>query len=473
MKLFQGAEVGFIFDGAGHHGDMLAVLARKSENFRIYEKLIELKHSDKVFDHESLNDSIIGATTSLGITTNRARMKAFSHDAHSANLLAIKQLKAIFSSSMDLVCASHILQRVGERFVAPLVDELIASWFRLFKNGTNKIALWRSLTGVSFPSFNPIKWHSRFQLARFIMENFQSLLGFLDDPLIGALANDDGTPKQKIAKSVVKMKELVVRDDLKIQLAAYVDFGEHLVISTYGMEGNGPNMLLAHSYVTHAYDSLKAFLEAPDPTVLAPNLRQVIASLEAPVPPYLEDVRAIIRPAVTYFDGQKTKHPDFFKFLEIADGFCPWSAPALTEMSLAFLLKFKVISYDEMNSASKELKTYESLAKDSPIAASPKATNAFLKRNCKRNNLPEWLVFRWWYQMKVCPTLRKIVNRLALYQPTSASAERVFSLFRHHLKENMSNASAEYLRLQTMLNYNESVDPMKEIDLEKAVTAPL
>jgi hypothetical protein len=142
-------------------------------------------------------------------------------------------------------------------------------------------------------------------------------------------------------------------------------------------------------------------------------------------------------------------------------------------MSLAFLLKFKVISYDEMNSASKELKTYESLAKDSPIAASPKATNAFLKRNCKRNNLPEWLVFRWWYQMKVCPTLRKIVNRLALYQPTSASAERVFSLFRHHLKENMSNASAEYLRLQTMLNYNESVDPMKEIDLEKAVTAPL
>jgi hypothetical protein len=187
------------------------------------------------------------------------------------------------------------------------------------------------------------------------------------------------------------------------------------------------------------------------------------------IPDLLQKLRAIVLPATVYFDKQKQKHPAFFNFLDIAKGFCPWSADLLSEESIRSLLGMKVINYDEMNACIRELPAYRELARNSPLANDTTSTLPFRNRNGTKNNLPEWKVWRWWYQA-IDPnikTLRCVSERLGLYQPTSAAAERVFSLFRHHIKASMATAGADYLKWQAILNYNVTVNPMDEIDLSK------
>ena len=457
-----------IFDGAGHHGDMLCNLLRKTQNFQIIQRLAGLRHSDAVFDHETLNQCIIDLTTDIGLMKSRGRVKAFCHDAASVNLLAASQMKNLFYDLFDMVCASHIMQRVGERFEAPLVDKLITAWFKLFKNGTNRIYLWRQITGISFPSYNPIKWHSRFQLAKFIMENFLSLKRFLVDDRLAKMVKD----VKKRSKTVVVLESLVQDKELMVQLAAYVDFSSELVNSTYAIEGDGPVALVAATYVGLAFLKIRSYSSSPDPTEGAPNLRSVLHVVDRDtIPDLLVKLRAIVTPAFKYFERQKAKHPEFFRFLEIAKCFCPWSAADLTDDSLRFLFSLKVFNYEELTACLTELPAYKALAASSPLSGDPTVSLAFRNRTGTKNNLPEWKVWRWWFQTtdQNVKTLRSVAERLGLYQPTSAAAERVFSLFRHHIKANMATASADYLKWQAILNYNATVSPMAEIVL----TAPL
>jgi len=129
-----------------------------------------------------------------------------------------------------------------------------------------------------------------------------------------------------------------------------------------------------------------------------------------------------------------------------------------------------VISFDEMNRCLLELPSYLAEARTSVLKDDPTGDLSFRNRTGLKRNLAEWKVWRWWYQLKKAPTLRLVAQRLGLYQPTSAAAERVFSLFRHHMKANMSTASEQYLKWQAILNYNCTVDPMFGIDLDEVVT---
>lgn len=469
-KLVKEYSTGFlssVFDAAGHHGDVMASILRKVESFVITQRLAGFRHSDKVFDHETLNQIIIDLATDFNIMKARNRLKAFCHDAASMNLLSAEQAKALFYDLFDMVCASHILQRDGEHFVAPLVDDLIAAWFRLFKNGTNKIALWRKITGLSFPSYNPIKWHSRFGLAKFIMENFTSVVRFIEDERVYKLVKD----VKKRSKTVDKLAALVVQNELKVQLAAYVDFSAELVNSTYAIEGDGPTALIASFYINSAYLKVESYSVDAEPWNSAPNLRAVLREIgQDAVPDLLTKLRAIVVPALNYFNVQEEKHPKFFEFLQIASSFCPWFATGLTPNALNVLFSFKVISYDELQACLKEVPSYHLLASESPLSVDPTSSLDFLQRKGFKNNLPEWKVWRWWYQAldPRIKTLRSVAERLGLYQATSAAAERVFSLFRHHINEN-STASAEYLKWQAILNYNSTVDVMADIDLDKIV----
>ncbi len=470
-KEFSTGYLSSIFDAAGHHGDFLANLLRKTEGFIIRQRLVGFRHSDVVFDHSSLNQCLVDLATEVGYISALNRLKAFCHDAAAVNLLSAEQARKLFFDLFDMVCASHIMQRVGERFSAELVDKLIAAWFKLFKNGTNKISLWRKITGLKFPSYNPIKWHSRFNLANYLLENFGSLVRFVSDDQIYKMVKD----VKKRSKTVDVLAELVSNPALKVELAAYVDFSAELVNSTYSIEGDGPAAFTASFYIARAYSHIEKFTTDVVPWASAPNVRAVVQSIGIENLPTLHGtLRDIVRPALDYFIKQKSKHPKFFEFLDIASSFCPWAAESLSLESLNQLFSVKVLSYNELALCIQELDNYKILAKGSVLCDNPINSLEFTKRTGKKNNLPEWKVWRWWYQAggKDCKikTLRSVAERLGLYQPTSAAAERVFSLFRHHVKSTNSNASAEYLKWQAILNYNSTVDPMEGIDLEKIVT---
>ena len=97
-----------IFDAAGHHGDVTASIVRKVESFVITQRLAGFRHSDYVFDHETLNQIIIDLATDFNIMKAQNRLEAFCHDAASMNLLSAQQAKALFYDLFDGLRFSYL-----------------------------------------------------------------------------------------------------------------------------------------------------------------------------------------------------------------------------------------------------------------------------------------------------------------------------------------------------------------------------
>lgn len=94
----------------------------------------------------------------------------------------------------------------------------------------------------------------------------------------------------------------------------------------------------------------------------------------------------------------------------------------------------------------------------------------------------EFDVLSWWKDNAVSgdlPNLRRALAVALLYQPSSAAAERVFSLINNYLGKKQMTASDELMKAQVMTQYNNKSfgedglnrnhDPSKYTDVWKAV----
>ena len=84
----------------------------------------------------------------------------------SANLSAMRTIKVVYPSIVDVGCFSHTLDRVGEKFKTAVSSEFIHSWIMLFSHSPKARMLWKSQAGCSMIGYSETRWWSKFEVGR-------------------------------------------------------------------------------------------------------------------------------------------------------------------------------------------------------------------------------------------------------------------------------------------------------------------
>ena len=114
-----GKPVCVVFDGTTRHGEAMAiVVCFVDDSFSIQQRLVCLQLLAKSMSGEEIARELINTlSTEYSITSNL--LLAAMHDRASCNGAAMRILKVVFPTIVDVGCFSHTLDLVGDTFVTP------------------------------------------------------------------------------------------------------------------------------------------------------------------------------------------------------------------------------------------------------------------------------------------------------------------------------------------------------------------
>ena len=419
----SGKHVSIIFDGTTHVCEaMVVVLRYMSSDWAIKQKVCRLMLLEKSLSGEEVARQIITVlSTELGIPSNL--LVAAMRDRASVNSVAMSTVSIVYNRVMDVGCFSHTLDHVGERMKTTVLDEFSKAWIGLFAHSPKSRLLWRQLTGLSPPSYSRTRWWSRFEVFSQLHTAFGDLPTFL---------NSEGLPPTTSSKLLDILNDAPRCRKLKMELAITIDSMESFVKSTYTLEGDGVLALVTYEHISMLYSAISTE-HYPNVLALAKSLSGGDAARELQLLSY---AKACVEPAYSYF---KTKfdqdlRPTLLAF-KAARYFSPYKVHELrpTAGDLDSLKSFPFFDQEIIDGLKSELPSYFAAAEDVS-----EQVDAIGWWNGHKSNLPRWA---------------SAFKLLILVQPSSAAAERVFSLLTSSFTKQESSLE-DYIQLSIMLQYN-------------------
>ena len=192
---------------------------------------------------------------------------------------------------LGIGCFSHTLNRVGERFNVPVLNEFVTYWISLFSHSTKAKFLWKKKTGFSIDSYCPTRWWSRWEVMNQLLTVFGDVEPFLTMP-------DEFSEKTK-GKLLEFFKDPKKRSTLKAELAAVVDAGKPLVEATYNLESDDLVVFKCYDLITSLGVSMK-MENYPNVQAIAKSI--VGASKTDTQLKWIKHARECIKPAADYFN---------------------------------------------------------------------------------------------------------------------------------------------------------------------------
>ena len=423
----EGLPVAVIFDGTSRLGEALAVIIRfvDRSTLTIHQRLIKMQLLSKSLAGEEVARELLSVlSTEFGVSSNS--LLAVMHDRASVNAVAVRKIKVLYPLFLDIGCYSHTIDHVGDKFSTPILHEFGILWISLFSHSHQARLLWRSQTSQSMRSFSPTRWWSRWEIYDQLLNLFGDVQPFLQD-------NPDLSPATRI-KLLSILEDSQKKAKLQLELAAVIDAGAPFVKATYGLEGDG-------ALVLSSYDVIASLTEAIR-TAHFPNLRALSTKLSASnatlAQQYEQYGHNCVQPGMQYFMTRFTQDlkesVDAFKAARL---FVP---RRIVEMqpdanSIDGLVAFPFLNdQDTLLLLKKELPDY--IAKATDVSAEMDPLEWWSRQE---ENLPHWSA-----------AVRKVV----LVQPSSAAAERVFSLLKATFSDQQDSTLQDYLETSLMLQYN-------------------
>lgn len=226
--------------------------------------------------------------------------------------------------------------------------------------------------------------------------------------------------------------------ELQLQLAIVIDVGKLFVTKTYDLEGDGELIVEAYAQVQEI--ATAAALENFPLTLTAAT--EFSEGNQAEVDRLISRAKACVAPAIRYFrhrfnhcDGDLFRVVTLYKAVRIL---CPQQArqmrPGLQHVDSLRVLP--ALDHDPIiNNLKEELPVYLAAAEDVVIDA-------------------EHSRLQWWKEQVKLPAWQSAAKLVFALLPSSAPAERVFSLMQasiSHLQRRMLN---DQLEISLMLQYN-------------------
>lgn len=424
--LISGKDLSLIFDGSTRLGEAVVIVVRYLDgDWNVRQVLTRLKVLSKSQTGEQLAGELID-TLATSLQIDRRRLISVMRDGAAVNGVAVRILNAVYPKALDVRCFSHTIDRVGLHFDLPTLDQFMQWWIQLFSRSAAAKLAWRERTGTAMKSYSATRWWSKWEVMQQVMMHFGDVQPFLE-------ATQDIAPRLNDHLTGLLTSE-ADRKALMMELAAVVDAGEPFVKATYNLEGDGV-------LVFHAYSTLQA-LSAAAAQRHYPNVAAQASALgntPAEVDELVTLARNGVQPGINYFLQKfNTDLYDIVRAFRAARMACPTTVQELHPhpQDVQQLRQFPFLDDDAIiGDLQKELPTY--LAEADGI------------------RVDRGQELRWWKDHQAAlPHWSSAASQLALVQPSSAAAERVFSLLRAQFDEQQGGALEDYLEAAVMLAYN-------------------
>ena len=350
---------------------------------------------------------------------------AAMHDRASVNQAAMAIVRVMYPLLMDIGCFSHTVNNAGNRFTTPVLNEFLTSWIRLFSHSPKACLLWKDHTGMPIKSYSKTRWWSKWEVAKQLMELFGDIVPFLE------ASEDVGLATRK------KMKEILDnarnKTVLMLELAITIDAGRPFVELTYNLEGDGPLAFTCYEEVEKLCGAIR-ISHFPNLTRIADDLSGGQASVAQQ---YLQYGRSCVQPGFDYIqDKFNSALKPAVMFFKAARLFNPHRVRDLNPDSTALdsMSAFPFLNSTDISNLKVELPQYLARAEDITSSLCPLV---WWSRNAP--DLPNWA--------GVC---RKVL----LVQPSSACAERVFSILNESFSDRQDSSLQDYVETSLMLQFN-------------------
>ncbi len=423
-KDIRGKNVAIIYDGTTHVCEAFVIVLRYvDDDWVIKQRVCRLMLLAKSITGEELARQLIPVVaTELSIAPNM--VLAAMRDRASVNDVAMRTISIVYNQILDVGCFSHTLDHVGERMRTHILDDFTKAWVSLFAHSPKSRLAWRTQTSLRTPTYSATRWWSKFEVIYQLHKTFGDVSSFL---------HRDDLPPATTAKLLRIVEDECMCRKLKMEIAITVDAMEAFVKATYKLEGDGPIALVAYQQISLLYShvSLEHF---PNVNAVARSLangnstheRQLIDYAKAAcVPAYAnfkEKFDNDLRPIVLAFKSARYLSPSKVNELK----------PTANDMDS--FAAFPFLNTEAINGLKSELPEYLAAAEDVS---------------------DEVDVLMWWKSHEgTLPKWSSTCKKLLLVQPSSAAAERVFSLLNNSFSSQQESALEDYIQLSVMLQYN-------------------
>ena len=419
-------EASIIFDGTARLGEALAIIIRfVQQDCRPTQRLLRLEVLAKPLKGNELAQRLM-TCIAVDHSFKPDMILAGMRDGASVNTNAIKQLLFFYPNIMDITCFSHTIDNVGSKFVFKVLDLFFHYWVNLFAHSCNAKLLWKQRTGKSICSHSNVRWWSKWEVLNQVADYFGDVAPFLQD-------NDNLSPqnRQHLMDILNDPQEL---QQLRLELAVLVDAGVHFVTATYYLEGDGPLIFTCFerlSAVQHAV----AVGHYPCTEAIA---REIAAGDAALKNRLITEAKACVRPGLNFFlEKFNTQFVTNVRAFKAARLCCPVQVSALRPdaRSLEELKNFPFVDDVMIAALATELPLYLATV-DGVVCDNEEEKLAWWAAH--QDTLPHWAA---------------LVRKVLLVQPSSATAERVFSLLAT-LSAQQEAALEDYIEASVMVRYN-------------------
>ena len=346
------------------------------------------------------------------------------------NGASLRQLRFFYSNLFDVVCFSHTIDNVGNHFEFRILDSFTQYWVSLFAHSFNARLLWKEKTGQAMRTHSDTRWWSKWDILQQALYYFGDIEPFLRE-------NEELSP-------AVRRHLLEIFDDhqdfqdLRLELAAVVDAGVHFVSATYYLEGDTPLIFTCYERL-YSVASAVAVEHYPNTTAFA---REIAGGNAVTFNQLMTQAKAYIQPGLNFYQQKfSVQFRDTVRAFKVARLCCPMQVQHLhpTAASLEEFRNFPFLDNDNIiANLARELPDYLAAA-DGVVMEDEEEKLAWWAANSVR--LPHWA---------------SLLKKLLLIQPSSASAERVFSLLNNAFNDQQDNALEDYLEALVMIRYNDA-----------------
>ena len=420
--------ISVVFDGTTRLGEALALIVRYVEpaDFNIQQRLVRLQIVTKSMTGEQIAREILSIlSTEYGVLSNH--LLAAMHDRASTNNVAMRSIRILYPAVLDIGCYSHTIDHVGEKFVTPTLHEFGLLWVSLFAHSPKACVAWRTRTGRSMASYSKTRWWSRWEVFQQVMLQYGDLVPFLEE-------NADIAPSTR-PKLLSLLCDPQKNTKLQLELASIIDCGEAFVKATYSLEGDG-------ALVFSCFDVLSS-LQLRIQNAHFPNLIAVAKKLgggdhTTRTKQLIQYGMSCVSPGLEYYGTKFSEDlAESVAAFKAARLFVPQKVLDLKPDAAAVdtLASFPFLNTRVLNDLKSELPDY--LAKADDVAMDVTTTDWWKRHQA---DLPHW---------------SRAAQLVALVQPSSAAAERVFSLLQNSFSSRQDNSLQDYVESSLMFQYNQ------------------
>ena len=349
---------------------------------------------------EIARELISALSVEYGITSER--LLAAMRDRASVNAAAMRTIKVVFLDMIHVGCYSHTIDIVGDKFRAPNIDNFIRLWVSLFARSPRARLWWKGRTGKAMSSYSSTCWWSKWEVMSQIMSFFGDIAPFLQ-------ANPELLPATN-RKLLEMLQNPTVKAYIQIELATIVDAGEAFVKATFNLEGDGPLVLRFYEILS----TLTASIQVGHYLNVQAVARTLSGGSSVTLHQWVEYANTCIKPGLQYFLDKFSQ--------ELSGNIAVFKAARL-------FLPQKVVKLKPDAAAVDSLQAFPFLNTASILANLKSELPSYLAKAADIDAEIDSLV--WWKAHSAdLPHWSTAAADILLVQPSSAAAERVFSLLK-------------------------------------------